>query len=154
MGSPFFMFGSPKAAQEAPMSRILGIDYGGKRTGLAVTDPLQVSVNALTTVHSASLLEYLDTYLDQHEVETIVVGYPLNSEGDETDATPLVKGFVRKARKRYPAYNIVTWDERYSSQEARQAMMAQGIPKKQRQQKAAIDKASAAVILQSYLGVL
>lgn len=136
------------------MSRVLGIDYGGKRTGLAITDPLQVSVNALTTVHSASLLNYLDNYLNQHDVQTIVVGYPLNTAGSETDATSLVKGFVRKARKRYPAHHIVTWDERHTSQEARQAMIAQGIPKKQRQQKGAVDRASAAVILQSYLGVL
>ena len=136
------------------MTRILGIDYGGKRTGVAVTDPLQLSVNALATTHSAYVLTFLDDYLAHHEVQTIVVGYPLATDDSETDATPLVKGFIRKIKKRYNKQSVVAWDERYSSQEAMQAMIKQGIPKKQRQQKGSVDKASAAIILQSYLGVL
>lgn len=136
------------------MGRIVGIDYGGRRTGLAVTDPAQIAVGGLDTVHSASVIAYLDDYLRRESVEAIVVGYPLSLDGTETHATPMVKGFVRKLRKRYPGVSIVTWDERYSSKEAKQVMIQQGIPKKQRQQKALIDKASAGVILQSYLGVL
>jgi putative Holliday junction resolvase len=136
------------------MGRILGIDYGGKRTGLAVTDPLQLTANVLTTVHSVSVLDYLDNYLDKQDVSTIVVGYPLNNDGSETDATPLVKGFVRKLKKRYPSQSVEIWDERNTSQIAKDALIKSGVPRKKRQQKALVDQVSAAVILQSYLGAL
>lgn len=136
------------------MSRIIGIDYGGKRTGIAVTDPLQITANVLTTVHSASVLDYLDEYFDKEDVSTIVVGYPLNNDGSETDATPLVKGFVRKLKKRYPSKCVEILDERNTSQIAKDALIQGGVPRKRRQEKALVDRVSAAVILQSYLGAL
>ncbi len=136
------------------MGRIIGIDYGGKRTGIAVTDPYQITASALTTLHSAQVLNYLDAYLAQHDVSGIVVGYPLSADGTETDATPLVKGFVRKIRKRYPEQCVHTWDESYTSQAAKKALIAGGAPRKKRRQKAMVDQVSAALILQSYLGTL
>lgn len=136
------------------MGRILGIDYGGKRTGIAVTDPLQITAGALTTLHSAKVLEFLDEYLRNHDVDLIVVGYPLNLDGTETDATPLVKGFVRKVSKRYPDQTIDTIDERGTSREAKSVLIQGGAPRKKRQQKGLVDQISAAVILQSYLGAL
>lgn len=136
------------------MGRIIGIDYGGKRTGIAVTDPLQITANALTTVHSASIIEYLDQYLEKENVETLVVGYPLNLDGTETDATPLVKGFIRKLKKRYSQCSIVPWDESYTSKQAINTMVENGVRKKHRQNKALVDQVSAVIILQSYLGLL
>jgi putative Holliday junction resolvase len=136
------------------MSRIIGIDYGGKRTGIAVTDPLQITANVLTTVHSASVLDYLDKYFDKEDVSTIVVGYPLNDDGSETDATPLVKGFVRKLKKRYPSKCVEIWDERNTSKIAKDVLIKGGVPRKKRQQKELVDRVSAAVILQSYLSAL
>lgn len=136
------------------MGRIIGIDYGGKRTGIAVTDPLQITANALTTVHSARIFEYLDQYLEKENVEILVVGYPLNLDGTETDATPLVKGFMRKLKKRYSQCSIVMWDESYTSKKAIDTMVETGVSKKKRQSKALVDQVSAVIILQSYLGLM
>lgn len=133
------------------MGRILGIDYGGKRTGIAVTDPEQLIANGLTTVHSKDVINFLKDYLADNFVEAIVVGYPTNLDGTETDATPLVKGFVRKLRKTFTDLTIATTDEALTSQMAVDALVTSGAPKKQRQNKALVDQVSATLILQNYL---
>ena len=135
------------------MARIVGIDYGSKRVGIAVTDPLQIVANALTTVHSKDALDYLADYCKQEPVEKIIVGYPTNADGTDTHATPLVKGFVRKLRKQFPDTTVETWDESYTSKLAVDAMLQGGMKKKKRQDKSMVDKISATLILQSYLGI-
>lgn len=135
------------------MSRILAIDYGSKRVGIAVTDPMQIVANGLTTIHSKDVMNYLAEYMEKETVDTIVIGYPTNLDGTETDATPLVKGFVRKIRKAFPAQTIETWNEQFTSKSAKNAMIEGGLRKKQRQDKALVDKISATLILQSYLGI-
>ncbi len=133
------------------MARILAIDYGGKRTGLAVTDPLQIIASALDTVASETLLEYLKNYLKNEEVEEFVVGYPTREDNEDTHATPLVREFVEKLKKEFPTIPVYLEDERFTSKMAVQAMIDSGVKKKQRRQKENIDKLSATLILQSYM---
>ncbi len=134
------------------MGRILAIDYGSKRVGIAVTDPEQIVANGLTTVHSKDLMDYLKDYLSREKVQTIVVGYPTNLDGTETHATPLVKGVIRKLKKQFPSQIITTLDESFTSKMATNAMVQGGMKKKKRQDKGVVDKISATLILQSYLG--
>ncbi len=133
------------------MPRILAIDYGTKRTGLAVTDPLQIIASGLDTVATQELEEYLKQYLEQEEVETIVVGEPLYPDGKPAQIHHLVVGFVRKLKKLFPDIEVVTHDERYTSEEARQVILQSGARKKKRREKGLVDKVSAALILQDYL---
>ncbi|MCB0579603.1 MAG: Holliday junction resolvase RuvX [Phaeodactylibacter sp.] len=133
------------------MPRILAIDYGTKRTGLAVTDPLQIIASGLDTVATPELEEYLKQYLGQEEVETIVVGEPLYPDGNPAQIHPLVVGFVRKLKKLFPDIEVVTHDERYTSEEARQVILQSGARKKKRRDKSLVDKVSAVLILQDYL---
>ncbi len=133
------------------MGRVIGIDYGSKRVGLAVTDPLQIIASPLDTIHSKDVISYLKNYIDSEEVECFVVGMPKNLDNKDTNATPLVQAFVNLLKKSFPAINIVLQDERFTSKMALDAMIQAGSTKKQRKEKGNIDKVSASIILQSYL---
>ena len=134
------------------MPRILSIDYGTKRVGLAVTDPMQIIASPLETVHSKDLVNYLANYFQKEEVDSVVCGYPTNKEGEATDATKHVEAFINLFKKKFPLMPLHLQDESFSTQQALQAMIASGSRKKQRNKKAGnIDKVSAAIILQQYL---
>lgn len=133
------------------MGRILGIDYGTKRVGLATTDPMQIVTSPLETIHTQDIFDYLGNYISSEDVEGIVVGMPLKSDGSPTDSTPHVIGFIRKLKKLYPHINIVEEDEAFTSKMAVQAMIDGGMKKKDRQKKGNLDKLSATFILKSYL---
>ncbi len=133
------------------MARILCIDYGGKRTGLAVTDPLQIIATALTTVETKELIPYLKKYFAQEAVELILIGEPLNLDDTATHATPLVKAAIVKLTKEFPNIPIKTVDERYTSKMASRAMIEMGMKKKDRQIKGNTDQIAATIMLQEYL---
>ncbi len=133
------------------MGRILAIDYGSKRVGLAVTDPLKIIASALDTIHSKDVLEFLKTYVAREEVEAMVVGMPVNLDGEDTNNTPQVKGFVKGLKKAFPDMPIHLHDERFTSSMAMSAMIASGYSKKDRREKGNIDKISATIILQSFM---
>ncbi len=133
------------------MGRILGIDYGTKRCGIAVSDPLQIMASGLATVPSAELFAFLERYLAEEEVDCIVVGYPLALDGSPTRITHLVKGVVRKMKKLFPGLKVVTVDERFTSKEAERLLPQIGLPRKKRQNKGLVDKLSATLILQDYM---
>lgn len=133
------------------MGRIMGIDYGSKRTGLAVTDPLKMIAQPLEMVYTADLKMYLDSYLYDEEVEAFVVGMPTNLNGTDTDATQPVKQFIEALKHAYPHIPVDTIDERLTSHEAQQSIIAAGAKKSQRANKGLIDAVSAAIILQTYL---
>src|SRR5689334_1743620 len=122
------------------MPRILAIDYGAKRTGLAVTDPLKIIATGLTTVDTHKLFPFLTTYFQQEAVELILVGEPKNWDESDTHATPLVKKFISKLKREFPKIPIQTVDERYTSKLAQQSMLEMGLKKKQRQNKALVDE--------------
>jgi putative Holliday junction resolvase len=134
------------------MARILAIDYGAKRTGIAVTDPEQIIATALTTLETAKLMDFLKDYLAAEPVEEIIIGMPVNNEGGDTHATPLVRGIVRKIRKAFPHVPLREVDERMTSVLARQAMLEMGMKKKDRRVKGNVDQIAAAILLQEYLG--
>ena len=129
----------------------MAIDYGTKRTGIAVTDPLQLIASGLETVATAALFEFLEDYMSREEVETIVVGEPLHPDGKPAQIAHLVVGFVRKLKKLYPDLNIVMHDERFTSVEAKKIILQSGVSKKKRRDKALVDKVSAVLILQEYM---
>ena len=133
------------------MPRILAIDYGKKRVGLAVTDPLQLIATALTTVSSADVLAYLKEYVGKEEVECFVVGMPKDLRERSADATPLVEAFIKQLKSTFPDIPLEVVDERFTSKIAFQAILAGGVKKMDRRDKALVDKVSAVVILQSYL---
>jgi len=133
------------------MGRIIGIDYGSKRTGLAVTDPLKMIAQPLEMVYTADLKMYLDSYLYDEDVESFVVGMPTNLNGTDTDATQPVKQFIEALQNAYPHIPVDTIDERLTSHEAQQSIIAAGAKKSQRANKGLIDAVSAAIILQTYL---
>lgn len=133
------------------MGRILAIDYGGKRTGLAVTDPLKIIANALTTVDTPKLMTYLKDYVAKEPVERIIIGMPVNWDDTETHATPLVKKFITELHKSFPAIPVEEVDERFTSKMASQAILEMGLKKKQRQDKKMVDQIAAAIMLQEYL---
>lgn len=133
------------------MPRIVAIDYGSKRTGLAVTDPLQIIATALETVRSHELIDFLKRYASSEVVESFVVGMPRTLENTDTNNTPLVKGFIKLLRKSFPEIPIFEHDERFTSKMALQTMIAMGSKKSDRRDKTNIDKMSATIILQSYL---
>ncbi|MCS7019426.1 MAG: Holliday junction resolvase RuvX [Cytophagales bacterium] len=134
------------------MGRILAIDYGSKRTGIAVSDPLQLIASPLETVATAQLMDFLTNYLSTEQVDEIIVGLPKKLDNTETSTTPLVKGFVKSLRKKYPHIPVYEMDERLTSIIAMQSMIAAGSKKKDRKEKAGnLDKVSAALILQSYM---
>jgi putative holliday junction resolvase len=133
------------------MSRIVSIDYGAKRTGIAVTDPLQLIATALETVRSHELLDYLKNYASREPIESFVVGMPKNLDSTDTNNTPLVKTFIKHLKKAFPDLPVYEHDERFTSKMALQAMIASGTKKSDRRQKGNIDKVSAVIILQSFL---
>jgi putative Holliday junction resolvase len=133
------------------MGRILCIDYGLKRTGIAVTDPLKLIATGLTTVDSPQLMNFLKDYIFREDVEKVIVGMPLNLDDSETDATPLVRHFLQAFRKHIPAVPIEEVDERFSSKRAREAMNEMGMSKSRRRNKALLDEISATLMLQEYL---
>lgn len=133
------------------MSRILAIDYGKKRSGIAVTDPLQIIANGLTTVDSASLIDFLTKYLQKEEVKTIVVGLPKQMNNEPSENMKRIEPFVNRIRKLFPNIQVVYFDERFTSKMALQTMIEGRAPKKTRQNKALIDEISATIILQGYM---
>jgi putative holliday junction resolvase len=135
------------------MPRILAIDYGKKRTGLAVTDPLQIIASGLDTVPSHELIPYLKKYFAAEEVTLIVIGEPKNLDGSATHGTPLVEECIRILKKHFPDKPIKKMDERFTSKMAFQSMIDSGLKKKDRQQKGLVDEIAATILLQEYLRV-
>ncbi len=133
------------------MARIICIDYGLKRTGLAVTDPYQIIATGLTTIESPKLITFLKDYFSKEQVELILIGEPKNLDDSDTHATPLVKKAIVKIKKEFPAIPLKTVDERYTSKMASQAMIDMGMKKKQRQNKSLVDEIAATIMLQEYL---
>src|SRR5580704_14894241 len=138
--------------QRLIMARILAIDYGLKRTGIAVTDPLQIIATGLTTVESPKLIAFLKEYMRTEAVELILMGEPKNWDDSDTHATPLVRQIVQRLQKEFPAVPLKMVDERFTSKLASRAMVEMGMKKKQRQNKALVDEIAATIMLQEYLG--
>lgn len=133
------------------MSRILALDYGRKRTGVAVTDPLQIIANGLATVPTAELMAFLTDYLLKEPVERIVIGLPKQMNNEPSESMKYIDPFVRWFKKRFPSIPIEYFDERFTSVLAHKAILSSGIGKKARQNKALVDEVSATIILQSYM---
>ncbi len=133
------------------MGRVLAIDYGVRRTGLAVTDPLQIIPGGLTTVETPQLLSYLKGYLSKENVERFVVGLPRQTNGRDSDNLPRVRAFVEQLKKAFPLLPVDMWDERYTSVMAHQAILQSGIGKMARRNKALVDEVSATIILQGWM---
>lgn len=133
------------------MGRILGIDYGLKRTGIAVTDPLKIIVSPLKTVPTATLFDFLKDYLTAEEVESIVIGDPTPDEGERTDSTAAIDEFSKKLASLYPGISLHFQDERGTSVLARQALVQGGFKKKEREKKERTDEVSAVFILRAYM---
>ena len=133
------------------MARIICIDYGAKRTGIAVTDPMQIIATALITIETKELMPYLKKYCLQETVELILIGLPLNLDDSPTHGTPLVLAAIKQLEKNFPTIPIKTVDERYSSKNASRAMVEMGMKKKDRQIKGNIDQVAATMLLQEYL---
>jgi len=133
------------------LARILSIDYGGKRTGLAVTDPLKIIATGLCTVETPKLNIFLKDYFSKEQVELVIIGMPVNWDDSATHATPLVQKFIKDFQKNFPSIPIKEVDERFTSKLASQAMLQMGLKKKQRQNKSMIDEIAATIMLQEYL---
>ncbi|MEF3080429.1 Holliday junction resolvase RuvX [Winogradskyella poriferorum] len=133
------------------MGRILAIDYGTKRTGLAVTDPMQIIASGLTTVETKELIQYLKAYVNSEVVEKFVVGEPKQMDNTASESEVHIQKFLEKLQKEIPQIPVVRVDERFTSKMAFQTMIDSGLKKKQRQNKALVDEISATLILQSYL---
>lgn len=133
------------------MARLMAIDYGKKRTGLAVTDPMQMIASGLTTVATHDLIPFLKKYFATEPVETIVIGEPKHLDGNATHATPLVEECIRIIKKNFPDIPVVKVDERFTSKMAFQTMIDSGLKKKDRQNKALVDEIAATIMLQEYL---
>jgi putative Holliday junction resolvase len=133
------------------LPRILSIDYGLKRTGIAVTDPLQIIATGLTTVESRQLIPFLKEYFIKEQVELIIIGEPKNMDDSDTHATPLVEKCIRDLEKNFPAMPIRKVDERFTSKMAKDSMLEMGLSKKQRRNKALVDEIAATILLQEYL---
>lgn len=133
------------------MPRILAIDFGLKRTGIAVTDPLKIIATGLTTIASPELIHFLKKYIQQEPVELIIIGEPKNLDDSDTHATGLVKKCITELTKAFPLIPVKTVDERFTSRMAVQSMVESGIKKKDRRNKALVDEIAATIILQQYL---
>lgn len=133
------------------MGRILAVDYGKKRVGLAVTDPLKIIGSALATIPTHEIFEYLNNYLSKEQVEKLVVGLPKQMNNQPSESMPLINQFVAQFKKLFPDIPVQMVDERFTSKLAVQTMVMGGVKKKDRQNKAMIDTVSATIILQSYL---
>jgi len=133
------------------LARIISIDYGAKRTGLAVTDPLQIIATGLTTVESKQLIPFLKDYFAREEVELIIIGEPKNWDDTDTHATPLVEKVIKQLQKNFPTIPIKKVDERYTSKMAKDAMLEMGLKKMQRRNKKLVDEIAATIMLQEYM---
>lgn len=133
------------------MGRILAIDYGLKRTGLAVSDPLRIIAGALDTVATHTLMDYLKQYLSKNDVSTIVVGQPKQANGAMSESWRAIEPFVNRLRKEFPQVEVVLYDERFTSVLAHRTMLESGIGRMARRDKALVDRISATIILQDYM---
>lgn len=133
------------------MGRILAIDYGQKRVGLAVTDSLQIAANGLTTLGVHEVMSFLKEYLSKETVDKFVVGYPKQMNGQESDSMQYIRPFVSKLKQNFPAIEVVMVDERFTSVLAHKTMLEAGLKKKDRQNKEIVDKVAAVIILQTYM---
>ena len=133
------------------MAKALGIDYGKKRVGIAISDSLQIIASALTTIDTLNIFTFLKDLLEKEEIDCFVIGAPKNLDGTSTDSTVITKEFVAKLSKKYPHISIKRIDERFTSKIAKQSILDAGIKKMKRRDKSLVDKVSAAIILQSYL---
>ncbi len=133
------------------MARIMAIDYGGKRTGIAVTDPLQIIATGLTTIASAELIPFLKKYIKEEQVELILVGLPKNWDESDTHGTPLAKKAIASIIKEFPMIPVKDVDERFTSKMAKDAMLQMGLKKKDRRDKKRVDEIAATILLQEYL---
>jgi putative Holliday junction resolvase len=136
------------------MGRLMAIDYGTKRCGIAVSDTLQLIANGLTTVHSKDILTFLIDYLQKEKVDLFIIGEPKRLNGQPSDATAAVLLFVKKLQKQFPTIPIARIDERFTSKIAFQSMIDSGLKKKDRQNKSTVDEVSAILLLQSYMDSL
>jgi len=133
------------------MPRILCIDYGLKRTGIAVTDPLQIIATGLTTIHPKELINFLKDYFSREPVELVLIGWPTNWDDSATHATPHVEKCIKDLQKHFPQIPVQKVDERYTSKMAKDAMLEMGLKKMQRRNKALVDEIAATIMLQEYL---
>ena len=133
------------------MPRILAIDYGQKRTGIAVTDEMQIIASGLTTIPSASTIDFLKDYFDKEKVEKVLIGEPKQMNGEPSQSADIIEAFVRKFNSFFPNMPVVRVDERFTSKMAFQTMIDSGLNKNQRKNKALLDEISATIMLQDYL---
>lgn len=133
------------------MPRILAIDYGIKRTGIAVTDELQIIASGLTTIPSETTIDFLRNYFEKEEVIKVLIGEPKQMNGEPSESTPIIEAFVAKFKENFPAMTVVRVDERFTSKMAFQVMIDSGLKKNQRKNKALIDEISATIMLRDYL---
>lgn len=133
------------------MGRIMAIDYGSKRVGIAVSDPLKIIAGGLTVVHSKDLVAFLEDYLKKENVETIVIGEPKTLSNEKSDSARYIDPFVTHLRRKFPSVKIERHDERFTSAIAKQTMIAGGVGKKDRRDKEKVDLISAIIILQDYM---
>ena len=133
------------------MPRILSIDYGTKRTGIAVTDPMQIIATGLCTIDSRALIAFLKKYLATESVELIIIGMPVNWDGSDTHGTSPAESAIKKIRQEFPAIPVQPIDERYTSKMAKDAMLEMGMKKKDRRNKAIVDEIAATIMLQGYM---
>ncbi len=133
------------------MARVIAIDYGLKRTGLAVTDPLEIIATGLGTIPSKELIPFLKNYLSKEEVRLILIGDPKNLDDSDTHATPLVEKCIKELQKNFPNIPIQKIDERFSSKSAKEAMLEMGLKKMKRRNKGLVDEIAATILLQEFL---
>ncbi|WBL21409.1 Holliday junction resolvase RuvX [Zunongwangia sp. HRR-M8] len=133
------------------MARVMALDYGVKRTGIAVTDELQMIASGLTTIATSELLKFLQDYFKKEKVETVVVGEPKQKDNSASESEVFIAEFLKKFTEKFPSIKLVRVDERFTSKMAFQTMIDSGLKKKKRQDKALVDEVSATIILQSYL---
>ena len=133
------------------MGRVLSIDYGYKRTGIAVTDEDRIIASGLTTVPTHTLMDFLEKYFTKEQVDEIVVGLPVQMNNTPSETEPQIKGFIRKFQKRFPKIPVHRVDERFTSMMAQQTMIDSGLKKMKRQNKGLVDEISATIILQTFL---
>ncbi len=133
------------------MGRIMAIDYGKKRTGIAVSDPMQMIATGLDTVETKNLFDFIATYFADETVDEIVVGEPLLENGQPAQNLPRVKAFINTFQGKYPSIKVTLQDERYTSREAKRTIVGSGINKKKRRDKSLVDKIAAVIILQQYI---
>jgi len=148
---PILTLGCSITPVKSELARILSIDYGQKRTGLAVTDPLQIIAGGLATVSTSGLFDWLKDYLSKESVERIIIGEPKQTNGQPSENLARVQQFVNRWKKAFPEVPIEYYDERFTSVLAHQAMIDGGLKKKARQDKGLVDEISATIILEDYL---